>query len=905
MTRIPGIKRLFRLDRKQDVDRAVDDELRFHLESTVEELVGQGWDATDARREAERRFGDVRDVRATLAALDKGRVARRDRAEWWSGLVQDVRYALRGLRRAPLFTAGVVLTLGLGIGANATMFGIVDKLLLRTPRYLAAPGRTHRVYFGRVFDGQLWYGSNTGYKVWQDLRELTRSFDAIALFFEPDRAVGTGLNATVEKVDGVSADFWWLFDARPAAGRFFTAADDTLPRGTDVAVLSWAYWQRAYGGRPNAVGSRVQIGSDLYTIIGVAPRGFEGFSQRAPAAFVPVTAAIMDGVRPHDTNPTQTYGWQWPEIMVRRRPGVTLARADADLAHAFQVSYARRLVEQPEMRPAALAHPTALAGPVLRDRGPEHQSGDVQVAVWLLAVSGIVLLIACANVGNLLLARAFGRRREIAVRLALGVRRSRLLRQLLAESLVLALLGGGAGVVVAQWGGGIMRGTLLPDAAWDTAWTDPRVLGFAAAVALLAGLLAGLAPAWFAGRTDLAGALKAGVREGTYHRSRTRTALLVMQGALTAVLLVGAGLFVRSFRKVQSVPLGFDADRLLVVSLTMRGVDLDSARAGQLRDRLHEAAAALPGVAGATRALTVPFWNTWDNNLFVPGEDTARLNRMDFTLQAATPDYFATTGTRLLRGRGIEAGDVAGSPAVMVVSDSMAKAIWRGQDPIGKCVKFSQDNPCTTVVGVAENVKHSDFKDDPGLNYYLSSAQWRPDLGGLMVRTPGPAANQAEAVRRALQSLMPGQSYVTVQPITDFVDPEMRQWQLGATMFTVFGLLALVVAAVGLYSVIAYGVAQRTHELGVRVALGARMGDLVRLVVGQGLRLALVSAVLGVAAAAFAARWIAPLLFDTSPRDPFVLAGVAAVLIVVSGVASLVPALRAARVSPNVALRDE
>ncbi len=838
--------------------------------------------------------------------MDRRRVATERRADWWGAFRQDLRYALRGLRLRPGFALAVVVTLGLGIGANATMFGIVDRLLLRPPAYLAHPDRVHRVWFLDVTNGKVFPNTHTSYRRFLDLRRMTTSFDVVAAYIDPSVAVGTGEDAQERHILGVSASYWSLFAMRPVVGRFFTDAEDAEPTGTAVAVLGYDFWRDRYGGRADAVGKALRIGQRDYDIIGVAPRGFMGTSMGNAVAILPITAAVAETGNPPDR--LRTYSWSWPEVFVRRREGVSLAAADAQLTLAFQRSYAQQRVELPNIPPIELRRPRALAASVLRDAGP-GESDEAKVSLWLVGVAAIVLIIACANVGNLLLARAYGRRREIAVRLALGISRGRLLAQLMAESVLLAVLGGAAGLAIAQWGGGILRGTLIPDVDWTSTVADGRVLAFGAAAALAAGLLAGLAPALHAGRSDVATALKAGVREGTFHRSRTRTTLLVVQGALSVVLLVGAGLFLRSFHNVRGLRLGYDADRLLWVDPAMRSVALAAGPAGALRDRLAERARAVPGVQGSARALSVPFYQSWNWNIVVPGLDTAYVNHIgggEILLQAASPGYFATMGTRLLRGRGIAPGDRDGATPVIVVSQGLAEALWKGVDALGRCVRIGADTaPCRTVVGIAEDIRYGDFRGGAGMTYYLPIAQWRPGLGGLFVRTAGPAGALAEQVRVALQRQMPGDAYVTVQPLADIVAPNMRQWDLGATMFTIFGLLALVVAAVGLYSVTAYGVVQRTHELGVRVALGAEARHVVRLVLGEGLRLSAFALVLGGAGALVAGRFVAPLLFETSPRDPVVLAGVAALLLVTSVAASAVPALRAARVDPNLALRDE
>lgn len=821
-------------------------------------------------------------------------------------LWNDLRHALRGLRAKPGFAAAVVITLALGIGANAAIFSVVDRLLFRPPPMLAAPALTHRVYLARTHRGKEGASSGVEYARYTDLTNWTKSFSRTAEFTDRRLAIGVGTDAREMHVGAVSASFFGFFDAPPVLGRYFSAREDSPPEGTPVAVLSYGMWMTRYGGRRDVLGTTLQIGPTVYTVIGVAPAGFVGlWPDQPPVAFIPITtygATSAPDLR--DESWWTTYHWTWASMIVQRRPDVSLAAANADLTNAFQRSYAAQKASSPRLPPASVARPHAIAASILSERGP-NQSSIAKVAKLVGGMALVVLLIACANVANLLLARALRRRREVAIRLALGVSRTRLVSQLLTESVVLALLGGAAGVVVAQWGESVLRAVILPKGAESAVLGDPRTLLFAAAAALVAGVLTGLAPVWQTRRAELVGDLKAGVREGGYRRSRTRIALLVLQGALSVVLLVGAGLFVRSLRNVRTLRLGYDAASVLIVDLNMRGVELDSAHAVMLRRELLDKAKSLPGVEHVALNTSIPFWSVWSMQLHVAGIDSvSRLG--EFDLNAVTPDYFATMGTRLLRGRGIEARDVAGAPGAMVVSEAMARRLWPGQDAIGQCVKVAADTvPCTYVVGVAENIKNSSLSDDPELYYYLSAEQFHPDRTGLLVRTRGDAPRQAESVRRQLQSVMPAPAYVTVTPFADVVGSEMRSWQLGATMFVAFGVLALALAAVGLFGVLAYDVAQRRHELGVRVALGAQVRDVVGLVVRQGLRVGVAGVAIGCVIALAAARWVQPLLFDVSARDPLVFVAVAALLAAVAVVASWVPARRAAQVDPTEALRAE
>jgi predicted permease len=908
MHRIHGLRRFFRIDRGvRDIERSVADELQFHFDMAMRDLMAQGMTPDDAKREIIRRFGDVDRTRTALTDIDRARVDRERRAEWWSALGQDIRYALRGLRLKPGFTSAVVLTLGLGIGANATMFGIVDRLLFRPPAMLVSPDRVHRVYLVRTFDGKDVFNGNIAFKRYQDLAQWTSSFDLVATYDPMSMAVGIGDAARERRVGAATASIWSFFDAKPVIGRFFTADEDRVPAGTRVAVLSYAFWQSEYGGDRKVLGKTMHIGPGIYTIIGVAPKGFAGLSLETPVAFAPVTAVASDqfaGFLRRRQSYHNTYGFTWAEMYVRRKPGVSLEAATADLTNAYRRSYAAQAAEQPSLTPATITKPHVLATPLQMERGP-NQGQASKVALWLAGVAAVVLLIACANVANLLLARALRRRREIAVRLALGINRSRLFGQLLIESILLALFGATAGLVIARWGGGVVRAALLPAVEWTTTIADRRLVIFAAVVALVAGTLAGLVPALQSGRGDIAVALKSGGREGALHRSRLQTALLVFQAALSMLLLVGAGLFVRSLQNVRAVRLGYDIDHVMFVDLRLRGVQLDSAASVSLRDRLAERAARIPGVEGAARGVTVPYYMTWNDDLFVQGIDSvSKLGQ--FNLQAVSPAYFETMGTRILRGRGVTAEDRAGTAPVMVVSQSMARALWPNQEALGKCVRVSADTaPCRTVVGIAENIRSGKLDEPPDMNYYLPITQFATTGGGVFVRTRQHAESQMQAVRRELQRLMPGAAYVAITPMTEVLEPVMRSWKLGATMFSVFGGVALLLAAIGMYSVIAYNVAQRTHELGVRVALGAQSRDVISLVVREGLGVAVVGVLAGAAVAWFAGRWVAPLLFGVSPKDPGVYTGVVITLLAAAVAASWWPALRASRVDPNTALRAD
>src|SRR5215204_3971633 len=635
--------RLRAVFRRKTVERELHEELGFHIEHEARKLQATGLSPDDALRQARLAFGGVERIK------DDTRDTRG--ISWLETFAADVRYAVRGLRARPAFTAAVVLTLGLGLGANVAMFSIVDQLLLRVPPYLRDTDRVHRVYLTSRDGDRDVTERSTEYARYLDFARFSRELDATAMFAYRPFAIGVGEDAREMPVAIVSASFWQFFDAAPVIGRFFTARDDSLPTGSPVVVLSHALWQERYGGAPDVLGQSVQIGPVLCTIIGVAPPGFVGIADEgAPAAFIPATThAYTVAARRGRIDYYTSYNWSWLSVLVRRKPGVSIEAVSADLTNAYRVSWETQRAISRGLKPLDVAKPRAVAGSVVLERGP-NASPVARVALWIGGVATIVLLIACANVANLLLARALFRRRELAVRMALGAGRGRLIAQLLTETLVLGALGGVAGIAAAQWGGTILRTLFLSEAGGTGVVRDPRTLVFAGASAVVVGLLTGLVPALQAGRQALAPTLKAGVREGTYQRSRTRTVLLVFQGALSVILLVGAGLFVRSLHNVRTLRLGYDVDPVLYIHPNLRGLELSAPEAAQLARRLVDEARSMPEVASAARGISVPFWSTEGTGFFVPGVDSIRrLGR--FTIQMASADYFETMGTRILRGR--------------------------------------------------------------------------------------------------------------------------------------------------------------------------------------------------------------------------------------------------------------
>jgi predicted permease len=892
--------RFLDLFRRDTLDAELKDEIAFHQQMLERDARADGAGPDEAAHAAHRHLGNITGVRER--ARDAWSFA------WIEVLQQDVRYTFRGLRRSPGFTAAVIITLGLGIGANAAMFGVIDRLMFRPYPYLRDPASVQRLYIRATYQGRTTTSIAMPYTRYLDFARWTTSFSDIAAFDPEILAVGVGEAAAEQPMAAVSANYFGFFDAPPALGRYFTAAEDTIPAGANVAVLSYAFWQSSFGGR-NVIGEPLEVGSMPCVIVGVAPAGFTGVSEGpAPVLFVPITTfgAVLGGGSNRDFY--WKYNWDWANVMVRRKPGVSIAAASTDATNALLRSRAAARVVHPEFLQIERVSPRAIVGSLKTAAGPDAGL-EARTLLAVTGVAAIVLLIACANVANLFLARALRRRREVALRIALGVSRRRLLAQALTESLVLALLGCAAGVAVAQWSGAALAKLFIPSAGAFNLTSDWRTLGVAVGAALFAGVVTGLAPLML-GDDDLSTTLKAGVREGTHARSGMRTMLLVAQGALSVVLLVGAGLFVRSLDRVRTMRLGYDVSHVLMVEWNWRGVQVSDTDQTTIRARLLAAASALPGVEHAGWVSTVPFEGTSTQTLYVDGIDTvSKLGRFDS--QTADAGYFATMGTRILRGRAITGADRAGAPRVVVVSEGMAKAIWPGKDAVGECIRIGiwratrESLDCSTVIAVAEDAVHNPITDEPN-RYYIPIDQF-PNFGArrLLLRVHGPPAAASEGIRRALQREMSGQQYVTARPLTDLVDDQRRSWAIGATMFVAFGVLALIVASVGLYGVIAYNVAQRMHELGVRVALGAQPANILRLIVGQGVRFALAGVVTGTMLALAASHWFQPLLFRQSAKDPIVYALVGVTLLVVAVAASTSPALRAAKADPNTALRSD
>ena len=883
---------------RERAEEGVDREIAFHLAERERRLIAEGMRPDAARAEALRRFGDLARARRAIGATAARNENRLEARDWARGLLDDLRYVMRSLARARALVTVAILTFALGIGANAAMFGIIDRLLLSGPAHIEQPSDLYRVY-ATVVPPQL--GPRTvasfGYVSYALLRDQATTLGGVATYAQPyDQVIGRGDEARMVPIARASWDFFPLLGVRPALGRFYDEAEDAPPDGQRVLVIGHDLWRSAFDGDSGIIGRSVDVNGEAYTIVGVAPRGFTGVELHPVDAWEP-----MSLTQPVTDWPTAWNG-QWLYVVARLRSGATVEAASAEATTIHRRNYNGR--SEVRAKASLDLRPTRLD---LGGREPP----ETAVARWLVGVAVIVLLIACANVGNLLLARGLARRRELAVRTALGIGTARLVRLLLLEGVVLALAGGIAGLALAWWAGALMRTILLPDVSWVGGPVDLRVLGVAAAVTVTCGIVVGLVPALVLARRDLSGSLKAGSQQSGVPRSRMRAGLLVAQCGLSVVLLVGAGLFVRSLGSARAVEFGFEPGRVVRAQIIWprgEGGEAEQRRRRQVYlsalDRLRES----PDVRRAAIAVGTPFGFAFGVDLRVPGLDSIpQLPGGGPYISVVTPDYFETLGAQLLEGRAFDATDREGSERVAIVNAPMAAALWPGERAIGKCLQvFNEEVPCARVVGVVAELRRDALREPPAMQYYVPFGH-EVGIGGsaLMIRPTASIEAFLPTLQRVLREVDPSMLSLRVEPMRDVVDALSRQWQLGAALFGLFGALALVMAAIGLYSVIGYLVEQRRPEFGVRMALGSSRGGIVRLVLRSGVPVALGGLGLGFLVAFAAGPAIAPLLFELSPRDPITFATVAVVLGGVVLVASIVPAARASRVDPAAALRSD
>jgi putative ABC transport system permease protein len=809
-------------------------------------------------------------------------------------LWQDVRFGVRMLLKKPVFTAIAVLALALGAGANTAIFSVVNGVLLRPLPYKDPDKLVRLGEWSKQVPSM-----SISYPNFKDWRERNRVFEGLAATqFDSYNLTG---GDEPERLQGrnVSYNFFDVLGVVPAVGRSFRSDEDRAgaPR---VTVLSHGLWQRRFGGDRKIVGKSVALNGESYTVVGVLPQDYRFGTQTD--VFVPV-GLNEDGenMRPRDNHPG-IYA------VARLKDGVTFGQAQEEMK-----TIAAQLAEEyPKENAGNSVSLTPLS---------EYFVGDVRTyLLMLLAAVGCVLLIACANVANLLLARAASRSREIAVRRAMGASRFRIIRQLLTESIMLALAGGVVGLLLAMWGVDVLRRAsldLLPTTA--DIGLDRTVLFFTFGISILTGVLFGLAPALQASKPDLSESLKEGGRSGAEGgaRNRVRSLLVVAEVAISIMLLVGSGLLVRSFMLLRETNTGFREEKLLTLQLSYRVGKEEGRKAVNFFRAVEEKVRALPGVQSAAVSNGVPLLGSSETSFQIKGRPPAEPGKRPMTVSfLTTPGHLDALGIRLLRGRFIDEHDTLGSQPVTVIDEEFARLYFNGENPVGQYLEGDRENnmPDSLIVGVVGHVKNYGL-DSPGpvqAQMYRARAQvpekFQPLIAtrvSLLVRTFSEPEALTGAVRRAVQEVDPNQPVYNVQTMEQVVSDSIASQRLSMMLLIIFAAVAVVLAAVGIYGVMSYAVAQRTHEIGVRMALGAQGGDVLRMVVRQGMLLVLIGVGVGLLLAAALTRLMSGLLYGVSATDPLTFTGVPLLLFVVALLACLVPARRATKVDPMEALRYE
>jgi predicted permease len=878
----------------------IDDEIGYHFEESIERLVAQGLSRDDALKETERRFGNTTSYRRKLERINRNSVAEAASRGWvrLMGVAQDVKHGARVLVKHRSFTLVAVLTLTLAIGANTAIFSLVNSLLVR-PLGVTAPEQLVTVFTSQI-GGQL--HGNTSYPDYLDYREQNEVFSGlVAQTYAPMAITGADVP---EVVWGqlVSWDYFSVLGVEPRLGRAFLPEEDETFGAIAVTVLSHSTWRDRFGSDPDIVGKTIRINDYPFTVIGVAPDGFNGLASIVkPALWSPL--AMAEHALPWTPN-IESRVDPWLQLAGRLRPGVTKPEAQASL----EVLAANLTTTYPELN--------AGKGIVVEelDAGrlgtPESTSGAKNMATLLLAVVGFVLLVACFNVANLQLAKATARRREIALRFSLGASRWRIIRQLLAESLLLSAIAGAVGLVLAVLTVDAMQLFLTQTEVPIELFVglDWRVLGFTLVVALSTGLLFGIAPAVQVWRSSQCEALD-DQSFGTSHSKRTarfQTTLVIAQVALSLVLLTGAGLFVRSLRNTLAIDPGFDLRDGIVLPVNLGFTQYDEAEGIELRQRLLERVTALPGVESAALSAFLPLGLVHGHHdVAVDGYEPASDEFMLVKRNMISAGYLETMGIRVLSGRAIDARDRADAEPVALVNDVMARRFWPGQDPVGRTVQA--DLGITyTIVGVIEDGKYAALHNapEPYLAIPLGQGEYTQRVN-LVVKTTGDPRVMVEPLSAEVRRLAPNVPQSTVLTMHQYLEYSAGVARLPATLVGAFGLLALVLATVGLYGVMSYNVSQRTREFGVRIAMGATQGGIARMVLRGGFRTILIGVGLGIMLATALTRLLSGFLYNVHALDPIVLALVSALLLTVGQLASYLPARRASKTDPLVALRLE
>ena len=803
-------------------------------------------------------------------------------------LVSDIRYAVRNLLKRPGFTAIAVLTLAIGIGANSTIFSAVNALLLK-PLPFPELDRVVAIWDKDPIRG--YEHNEVAFANYIDLRDQNQSFEKLALYSWWSANL-TGVEPP-ERLQGfaVTGNFFDVIGTKPIMGRTFLEHENQ--QGSDeVAVITHSLWQRRFGGDPNILNKTLLLSGYRLTIIGVMPEHFnfpKGADVYAPIGFTPERLANR-----------QSHAYY---VIGRLKPGITIAGAQSDVDTIM-----KRLEAQYPNTNKSLG---ANVYPIVKDTVRTYDT-----ALWIMmAAVGLVLLISCANVANLMLARATGRQKEIALRSALGASRWRIIRQLLTESVIVALIGGVIGTLVAFWGMDVLRAANPGEVAkfapgWHNLGINLPVLVFTVALSFISGIVFGLAPAWQVSKPNLNSALKEGGRQTSSGSHRLRGSLVVVEVALSLVLLVGAGLLVRSFLALMKTDAGFNPDSLLTMSLILpRAKYPEEPQRTAFYSDLVNRVKAIPGVQSAALVNYLPLGGSNSSDAFLvegfpeppPGQE------VDGRYRVCSPDYFQTMGITVLKGRAFNDQDKAGAPPVVIVNETLAQRYWPNEDPIGKRIRFYgpiDRAPWMQVVGVIGDVKH-ELNIPVTPEYYLPHAQDTWSSMVLVTKTAGDPAAMAGVIRQQVWAIDKDQPVFDVRTMHEVRSISVAVYSFSSVTLGIFAGVALLLAAIGIYGVMAFAVTQRTHEIGVRMALGAKSRDVLRLVVVNGMKLALVGVAIGLAGAWALSRFMKTLLFGVPPTDVLTFSLVSVVLLFAALLACWVPARRATKVDPLIALRYE
>src|SRR5262245_17257536 len=868
--------RLYGLLRKNRIEQEMDDEMRFHVLMRTRENIERGMKPDEAEREARRRFGNVGRIK-DLARDIKG-------GGFMETLLQDLRYGARMLMKNPGFTLIAGFTLALGIGSITTVFSIVNGYLLRP---LPFPDSERLVMIDEI-SAQRGPMGGISFANLLDWREQNQVFTGIAAWGGGDYTL-TG-DGDPEQLPGMSISYntFEILGVSPMLGRSFRDEEDR-PEHDMVVILGHGLWERRFGAKPQIIGQTITINNRPRTVIGVMPPGFK-YPERAEL-WLPLALDTRRWTRAN-------HGLA---CFARLKPGVTLAQAQADMN-----SVARRIEEQNPVTNKGM-------GVTLIKMRDSLIVASTRTAVLILfGVVGVVLLIACANVANLLLARGSARRREVAIRAALGAGRWRIFRQLLTESFLLGVIGGVFGLALAFWGIDLVLAGIPNELPFYVKFNiDNRVLGFTAGISLLTAVVFGTAPALQASQVNLNETLKEGGRGAagaSYHR--LRRLLVITEVALSLILLIGAGLLMRGFLRLQGVNPGFKPENVLTMRIGLPRSNYDTPEKRSIFfQELIERVEALPGVQEAGGTSNLPLRGTWGRSLWVEGVPVLSVGQSPtINHNVITPGYFKAMGIPIMMGRDFTDADKRDGLKVTIIDERLAREYWPNQSPLGKRIRFSppeNNEPWSAIVGVVGNVKNESLSLTQSKSVYLPHSQF--SIGGmaLAVRAAASPESLAPAIRDQVKRMDPNLPLTQVLTMTEVVSLSIYRPRLMVSLFGVFAGVALLLASVGIYGVMSYSVAQRTHEIGVRMALGAQRGDVLRLIVAQGMNLIVVGAAIGLAGALAFTRLIQSLLFEVTTTDPVTFGLVAALLGIVALLACYIPARRATKVDPMVALRAE